>query len=289
MRIVVSQSTDKYLSELKKLDVTDVIISDDYFSSAINTVDKQDMELLTKKIHDNSLECIVRVDRLYQESELDKLKDYLRFLEEISVDSILFSDIAIDSIIKEESLRLKSIYAPETLLTNSLDICQLKNDGIDNCVISKDIPFENMLSIASNVKDYCLLRVFGEILISYGRRRFISAYLRKEDEYKDDYFLQEETREQLLPIVEKQSGTWLYGYCLQSFDELEVIKNSDLVGIIIDEVFKNDEFIVEIVRLHHDLLNNDISIDDALNKLSQLDDREYCSLSEVKQTILEKE
>lgn len=289
MRIIVSQATDKYLSELKKLDVTDVIISDDYFSSAVKGVDKQDIKILTKKIHDNSLECIVRVDRLYQESELDKLKEYLRFLEEISVDSILFSDIAIDSIIKEENLKLKSIYAPETLLTNSMDIWQLKNDGIDNCVISKDIPFENMLSIASEVKDYCLLRVFGEILISYGRRRFISAYLRREDEYKDDYYLQEETRDQLLPIVEKKSGTWLYGYCLQSFNELERIKDSGLVGIIIDEVFKNDDFIIEIVRLHHDLLNKNISIDEALNKLSQLDNREYCSLSEVKQTILEKE
>lgn len=289
MKIVVSQKTDKYLSELKKLDVTDIIISDDHFSSAVNGLNDDELKEMTIKIHDNDLNCIVRVDRLYQESELESLKEYLKYLESISVDAILFSDIALSTIIKEAKLNLKAIYAPETLLTNSYDIEELKNDGIDNCVISKDIPFDNMLDIAHKVKDYCFLRVFGEILISYGRRRFISAYLRKLDEYRDNYFLQEETRTQLLPIVEKENGTWLYGYCLQSFNELEKISESGLTGIIIDEVFKDDDFTIEIVRLHHELLNKKISVEQALERLKQLDDREYCSLSEVKQTILEKE
>ncbi len=289
MKIAVSQKSDKYLSKLKNYDVTDIIISDDHFSSAVKGLDNEGLKEMTSKIHDNDLNCIVRVDRLYQESELEGLKEYLKYLESISVDAILFSDIALNTIIKEDKLNLKAIYAPETLLTNSYDIEELKNDGIDNCVISKDIPFDNMLDIAHKVKDYCFLRVFGEILISYGRRRFISAYLRKLEEYREDYFLQEETRTQLLPIVEKEDGTWLYGYCLQSFKELDKISDSDLTGIIIDEVFKEDDFTLEIVRLHHDLLNKKITVETALERLKEIDNREYCSLSEVKQTILEKE
>lgn len=290
MRIIVSQKSDKYLSELKKLNVTDIIIADDIFSSSADGLDKDNIKKMNEAIHHNNMETIVKVDRLYSQKEIADLTNYLRFLNEIKVDSVLFGDIALKIIIDENNFNLKTIYAPETLLTNSYDIKQLKTDGIDNCIISKDIPLENMLQIIDDNPDYCYLRVFGEILISYGRRRFISAYLREEKEYKDNYFLQEETRDFKMPIVEKTSGCWLYGYCLQSFDILKKINESSAAAIVIDEIFKDDLFILNIVKLHHDILENKIDSKQAMDYLKENDDiSRYCSLADVKQTILEKQ
>ncbi|MDO4378503.1 MAG: U32 family peptidase [Erysipelotrichia bacterium] len=290
MEIIVVQKTKKYLKELKEMNVTDILISDNTFSSAVNFLKNEEIAEMNEAVHDSGMRTIVRVDRLYHQDEINDLKNYLSFLNDIGVDKILCSDIAVTMLIKENDYTMKTIYAPETLLTNSYDVKQLKNDGVDSCIISKDIPFENILRIAKNNPQYCYLRVFGQILISYSRRRFISAYLKKEDEYTDNYFLQEEKRDFLMPIVEKKSGCWLYGYSLESFGQLKEICDSEVKGIIIDEMFQNDLFILEIVKIHRDILDDKIDYKMAVQRLKELDQKSnYGSIAQVKQTALEKE
>ncbi len=290
MVIVASVFEEKSLKALEKLSVTHILVNELNFSSGVNGFDLEGLRSITDKAHQLGLKVIVKADRLFDQSELKKLVSFLEYLEKIEVDEILFSDLTIKMLVDKYNLNLKTIYAPETLLTNKYDVQELKKDGFDCCVISKDIPLADMFEIALSNKDYCYLRVHGPILISYGLRRFISVYLDDFKEYTDNYYLCEENRETKLPIVEKETGTWLYGYTLQSISEINNIFQQPLKGIIFDNMLYDDQYTVEVIKIYKDVLNQKIDYQQALDKLLQLNDEiVYTEISEIKKTALDKE
>ncbi|MGN1399808.1 MAG: U32 family peptidase [Erysipelotrichaceae bacterium] len=290
MKYIVAIKTDKYLKQLKQLNVSDVIVSDSYFSSSTTDYDIEKTLDLIHRVKESGLGCIVRLDRLYDQKELNSLKQYLALLAKNQVDALLFSDIGVKVLVEQMQLNLKTIYAPETLLTNYYDIEVLKNNGLSGCVISKDIPYSEMLAILNQIKGYCYLRVFGEVLISYSKRRFVSVYLDQYQPYKTNYYLQEENRAIKMPLVEKESGFWLYGYMLHSLDKIKEIISSEPAGIILDQVFMDDEYQLEVVKIYNDVSGGIISWQMGYEKLLQLSDKlNYQSISDVKQTVLEKQ
>lgn len=290
MRIVTSVFEEKSLLTLKKLNVTHVLVNELNFSSAIKGFDLKELKNIVNKAHQLQLKVIVKADRLFNQSELDELVTFLKYLATIEIDEILFSDLTIKMLVDEHNLKLKTIYAPETLLTNKYDVQQLQIDGFDSCVISKDIPLVDMFEIVSSNKNYCYLRVHGPILISYGLRRFISVYLDEFKEYTDNYYLKEEHRETLLPIVEKETGTWVYGDTLQSISEINTIFKQALKGIIIDNMLYDDEYTIKVVKIYKDVLEQKIDYEKAMEKLSLLDEKiNYTAISEIKKTALDKD
>ena len=193
MKYIVAIKSDSCLAQLKQLQVNDVIVSDSYYSSSITDNDISKTIELIQKVKNANLGCIVRVDRLYDQKEVEELSQYLLLLEKNKVDALLFS--------------------------------------------------------ADKVNNYCYLRVFGEVLISDSKRRFVSIYLNKYQQYKDGYYLQEENRDIKMPLVEKESGFWLYGYMLHSLDKIKEIVASDYAGIIFDQVFMDDLYQLEVVKI----------------------------------------
>ncbi|NLZ75553.1 MAG: hypothetical protein GX914_03525 [Erysipelotrichia bacterium] len=290
MRIVTSVFEKKSLLTLKKLNVTHILVNELKFSSAIKGFDLDQLKDITNKAHQLQLKVIVKADRLFNQSELNELLIFLKYLEEIEIDEVLFSDLTIKMLIDKHNLKLKTIYAPETLLTNKYDVQQLQIDGFDSCVISKDIPLGDMFEIASSNKDYCYLRVHGPILISYGLRRFVSVYLNEPKEYTENYYLREEHRETLLPIVEKETGTWIYGDTLQSISEIKTILKQPLKGIVFDNMLYDDEYTIEVVKIYKDVLDKKVDCKKAIEKLYLLDEKiNYTDISEIKKTALDKE
>lgn len=290
MRIVTSVFEKKSLLTLKKINVTHILVNELKFSSAIKGFDLDQLKDITNKAHQLQLKVIVKADRLFNQSELNELLIFLKYLEEIEIDEVLFSDLTIKMLIDKHNLKLKTIYAPETLLTNKYDVQQLQIDGFDSCVISKDIPLGDMFEIASSNKDYCYLRVHGPILISYGLRRFVSVYLDEPKEYTENYYLREEHRETLLPIVEKETGTWIYGDTLQSISEIKTILKQPLKGIVFDNMLYDDEYTIEVVKIYKDVLDKKVDCKKAIEKLCLLDEKiNYTDISEIKKTALDKE
>lgn len=290
MRIVTSVFQEQFLTALKKLQVTHILVNELKFSSGIKGFDLQGLKNITEQAHQLNLQVIVKADRLFNQSELPELLAFLQYLDVIAVDEILFSDLTIKMLADQYALKMKTIYAPETLLTNKYDVRQLQLDGFDSCVISKDIPLTEMFDIAASNKDYCYLRIHGPILISYGLRRFISVYLNEFKEYTDNYYLCEEHRETRLPVVEKESGTWLYGYTLQSVNEIVNICQRPLKGIIFDNMLYDDEYTIAVIKIYEDVIGQKLDSQKALEKLMQLNEKIiYTDISEIKKTALDKE
>jgi len=290
MDIMVSLHTAEFLEQLKNFDVTHVMVNDESFSSGSTGLSLPQLKEMVEKIHTYGFKAVVKVDRLYDQSEIEELKSYLRFVDECHGDMVLFSDITIKVLVEKLGLQLECIYAPETLLTNQYDVQQLKEDNFSGCVISKDIPLTDVYDIAQFNPGYCFIRAHGPILISYSKRRFISVYLNDYKEYRDSYYLKEENREVKLPIIEKEKGCWVYGYTLESFEEISNIAGKPFRGIIVDNILSDDQYTLKCVELYNAVLKGAMDSSTALERLKELDQNiEYTSINDIKKTFLEKE
>ena len=263
------------------------IMADRQFSSS---PDCNDLKECVRQAHLISRNLFVRCDRLYEQQELPELRQFLKMIDEIKADGIIYSDIGVFKLMGELGVPYRGIYAPETLLTNYYDIEDLKNDGVDSCIISKDIPLQDVYDIAEKCPDYCYIRIHGPVLIAYSRRRYISSYLQKEDEYTEGYFLQEETRKTLLPIIEKEEGSWLYGTVLQSLSVFSEMLQKPFEGFIIDNICEDAEQTLRILDLYKEAALGKQQGTVALRKLlSENGDKEYTAIEDVRKTWLDKE
>ena len=260
------------------------IMADREFSSSY---DRNDLAECIRTAHLAGRKLYVRCDRLYDQTELGALEHFLQDLEVWGADGIIYSDIGVFTLLQKLKVSYKGIYAPETLLTNYHDISDLKNDGVDGCVISKDIPLQDVIETAQKCPDYCYLRIHGPILIAYSHRRYIASYLQEDCEHSEGYFLQEETRDTLLPLVEKKEGSWLYGTVLQSLNAIQVLEEQPLASFIVDNVFDEDEETLKILELYKQVIDGKLEGSRALSQLDQ--GKEYTAIEEVRKTWLDKE
>ena len=259
------------------------IVADRQFSSS---ADCNDLKESVINAHRIGRKLYVRCDRLYEQQELPDMEEFLKFVDEIKADGIIYSDIGVFKLMKKLGVSYQGIYAPETLLTNYFDIEDLKNDGVDGCVISKDIPLQDVYDIAERCPDYCFLRIHGPILIAYSRRRYIASYLQNEEEHTDGYFLQEETRDTLLPLVEKKEGSWLYGTVLQSLSVYSEMLKKPFRGFIIDNINEDDEKTLKVLELYRQAAQGKDVLNELLLENSEM---EYTAIEDVRKTWLDKE
>ncbi len=263
------------------------VVAEKKFSSSASDCD---IEKAVNVIHEAGYKAYVKVDCLYQQFQLHDLEEYLLKLDETGVDGIIYTDIGVFKLINKLNVSFRGIYAPETLLTNWYDISDIRSDGIDNCVISKDITFDDVCYIADKCPDYCFIRIHGPVLLAYSRRKYISSYLQKEAEYLDGYFLQEETRDTRLPIIEKEYGSWLYGMTLQSIRTIKKLCQKEFAGFIIDNVIFDDEYTVKTAEIYSALMDNMISEEEAFRQLTDAYRKtEYTGMEEIRETWLDKE
>ncbi|MBE6125752.1 MAG: hypothetical protein E7186_05425 [Erysipelotrichaceae bacterium] len=260
------------------------IMADRMFSSSY---DQNDLKECIKAAHRLNRKLYVRCDRLYDQNELEALEGFLVNISEWGADGIIYSDIGVFSLLEKLSISCKGIYAPETLLTNYRDIADLKDDGVEGCVISKDIPLDDVIEIAENCPEYCYLRIHGPILIAYSHRRYIASYLQEDREHAEGYYLQEETRDTRLPLVEKKEGSWLYGTVLQSLNVIKMLEEKPFAGFIVDNVFDDDEETLRILDLYEKVIKGTLDGRTALNQLDG--SREYTAIEDVRKTWLDKE
>ncbi|MBR0138515.1 MAG: U32 family peptidase [Erysipelotrichaceae bacterium] len=275
------------LEALKERKVTAVIVNGNGFSSFD---DATDIKALKEECEKIGLKVWVRMDCLYEEKEIDDVRRYLHYLDEIKVEGVMFTDLAVNEIALQDGLSFKRTYTPETLLTNTYDVSLLCED-MDYCVISQDITLKDIMEIIDGNRDRCMLRIHGPILLSYSKRHFISAYLKdKKDEYRDGYYLIEETRTNKMPIVQGERGTWLYGNVLESLSEIKMLNESPLAALIIDNNLYGESYNLAVIDLYNAVAEGKIDHDEAYEKLRELDPEiGYTELSNVQESWLDKE
>ncbi len=205
------------------------------------------------------LRLFVNMMRMIHEEDLDALAHFLRYLKEIDIDGIYYADEGVYELAREIGIEDRLIYQPETLVTSWADVQFYKQLGIQSICLAHELSLEEIEEIAQKEQDIEIL-IDGYFSILYSRRHLIKNYMhhleKKTDQKRFD--LIENTREERLPVLEEESGTFVFSARpIQSYNQIQDLQKAGVHRFRIDSIFSTDAETIEKVQIYKKLLDGE--------------------------------
>ncbi len=207
---------------------------------ALRSISSFDLTMIRELRSQTDKNIYVNCMKLIHNHEIEALTSYLIELAAIGVDYIIFGDFAVQQIINENELKLKSIYSTETTITNQYFSSFATEIGAAGIDLAKEITFKEIKEITEHKEGIVLANIHSHIYMYQSVRKMLTNYgtIQKQN-YTDDreYYLYDEERDVHYPIVENEQGTHL----LASNDICMINQLEKLLSIAID-AYKIDAF-----------------------------------------------
>jgi len=263
MRIAVTPFNVASIRELSDNGADIFIIGNEQFAnrlvSSFSTIEISEANDLIKSLNKK---IYINLNLIIHNEDLDNVKEFLDFLNELNVDGIIFGDLSVYQLAKKINLIDKLIYSPETLNTNYYDPVYWSNKGILGLTISKEITLEDISIIAKNSDIEISLIGHGHLNMFHSRRPLIENFLKYTDSEYEEFYenrnlrLVEEIRDESYPIFQDSHGTHIFREkSLESFIEVNDLSKM-LEVFIIDGIFKNTSYLVEVLKNYKTLLSS---------------------------------
>lgn len=212
------------------------------------------IKALNKKI-------FINVNKIFQEVELESLKEYLLFLKKLNVDAILFSDFAVLKLCQELLIDNKCILYHETYPTNTNDLEVLLSLNIKGVIMSKEVEIETLKN-ATRFNNVGMI-AFGHVEIFNSKRKLLETYsnqhkLNKELVNSYEVKVKEMTRDNLYPLFQDQNGTNIFtNFVYSALKDFKELNELNMQYFIIDSIFLDQEYIIEVLNIFNKLRNNE--------------------------------
>lgn len=177
----------------------------------------------------------VVINKMIFNNELDSLFKVLKELENIKVDGVFFYDLAVLSLVKENSLNLNLIYNATHMVTNSDTINLYYDLGVKGAYLSNEITKNEVLNIRSNTKSDLFILLLGNPVVAMSRRSLLTSYFANKNKSKSDLITIKEPKSgQGFLVKEDNNGTtFFYNRRLNLSNVYKELKDSGInYGIV---------------------------------------------------------
>lgn len=182
--------------------------------------DNETLADAVKYAHDNGVKVYVTCNTLPRNDEIDKLPEYLKFLESINVDAIIASDIGVLSLIKKYIPNMEIHISTQAGIVNYQTALAFYEMGAKRVVLARELSMDEISEIRKHIPDDMDIEVFvhGAMCMSFSGRCLISNYLTGRDANRGEcaqpcrwgYYLVEEKRpNEYYPIFEDDKGSYI--------------------------------------------------------------------------------
>ena len=215
--------------------------------------------------HARQRKIYVTVNIFAHNDDIDKLVDYLRFLDEIKVDALIISDLGVFNLAKENT-NLDLHVSTQANITNYKTVQVWKKLGASRVVLAREL---SQLEI-SEIKQKCDMElemfVHGAMCISYSGRCYLSHYLTGRDGNKGacthscrwKYNLVEEKRPgEYFEVDEDEHGAYVMNskdLCL--LPHLDKIINCGVNSFKIEGRMKSVNYVASTVKVYREAIDS---------------------------------
>ncbi len=198
-----------------------VYLSGREFGMRSSTVSFDDETLKTavETTHAKGAKIYVTCNTLPREDELERLPDYLAFLQEIGVDALIIADLGVMRLAGRYAPRLERHVSTQLGVINSATANVLYDMGADTVVLARETPLEDIRRIrAETPKDLRIESfVHGAMCVSFSGRCLLSNYMTGRDANRGQcaqpcrwkYHLVEEKRPGEYFEISEDGGTYI--------------------------------------------------------------------------------
>lgn len=182
-----------------------------------------DNEQLTKAVdyaHQNDVKVYLTCNTLPRNDDIDKLPQYLKFIESIGIDAVIASDIGVLSLVLEHTPNMEIHISTQAGVVNYQTANAFYKMGAKRVVLARECSITEIAEIRRKIPADMDIEVFvhGAMCMSFSGRCLISNYLTGRDANRGEcaqpcrwgYHLVEEKRpDDKFPIFEDEKGTYI--------------------------------------------------------------------------------
>lgn len=256
MKLALHLNSTRYLYDYLSMGVELFVVGGKYSSGHVLDLSLTEIKEVKEKCQNQKV--YVLVNGLYDEYELEGLEEYLKELNNIHVDGLLFQDFGVLTIVKENAYSFDMMYSPDTLNTNGMTLDVLSHYGVTSAFVSRVIPMQEQLLIKEQTSIPLMIQAHGVEYIAASKRELLSTYKQATNKVfssnkENKIVLKPRNSEYECYVYEDERGTHVYScsrlYTLDLLNTLEVFDY-----LYIETLFMSETEAIEVTSIYSDCM-----------------------------------
>lgn len=222
------------------------------------------VEEATKLIHAADKKVYVAVNALFHNDRLEALDEYLKEMQRIGVDALIFGDPAVIVAVRELGITIPLHWNPETTATNYFQVNYWGERGSKRAVLARELSIDEVIEIKENTKHEIEVQVHGMTCMFQSKRSLLGNYFLYRDEAMQienrkenkNMFLHDKERKNKYPIYEDLNGTHIFSpndMCI--IEELNELFEAGIDSLKIDGVLHSFDYVVTMTMLYRQAID----------------------------------
>lgn len=230
---------------------------------------RDEVKAAIDQAHAANKKVYVAMNAIFHNEKVDELEDYLKFLEEVKADAVVFGDPAVLMAAKQVTPNMPLHWNTETTATNWFTCNYWGRKGAKRAVLAREINMDTIVEMKENAEVELEVQVHGMTCMFQSKRTLLGNYfeyqgksMEIEKHWADkSLFLHDKERENKYPIFQDENGTHIMSpndICI--IDELAEMIDAGIDSFKIDGVLKSSEYIIEVTKKYRKAI--DLCVED---------------------------
>ena len=257
--IIISYPTNENFNLIKKTEVNGFIIGIEGFSENFNNyVNESDLKGTVNKIN-KEYKTYIMLNKMYFNKEIDGLKALLKKINDLDIEAIIFQDIAVFNIVKENNYDINLIWCGK-MVTNSNTINFYEKRGLYGYMTTPQITIDEFIKIRKNTTSNAIIKLFGYTNMATSSRSLITNYFENfniKNNPKKKYYMYEKITDNYYPIIESNNTNFFSSKALNGLLEYKKLLNQNLdFEVFLDDYMINEKSFYNILEAFIALKNH---------------------------------
>ncbi|MBO6145292.1 MAG: U32 family peptidase [Bacilli bacterium] len=227
-----------------------------------------------EEINKKNIKSYIMLNKVYFNDDIDGLIKLLKKISKLDVEAIIFSDIAIFNIVKENNLDINLILSNK-MVTNSRSINFYEKRGLYGYITTPEITIDEFIDISKNTSSKAFVKLFGYNNMATSSRALITNYFKYIKSDKDPskkYYMHEKISDEFYPIIEDGNTNFFSSKIMNGLKEYKKLINNNInCTIILDDYLIEENAFYNIIEAFVALKNHPDD-DSFADKLKQVID-----------------
>ncbi|MCM3388017.1 U32 family peptidase [Ureibacillus chungkukjangi] len=262
--LVTPKSVD-HISALIEMGADAFVIGEQQFGLRLaGEFSVSDVEKATKLIHEAGKKVYVAVNAIFHNDRIDALDNYLKEMQRIGVDALIFGDPAVVVAVRELEITIPLHWNPETIATNWFQANYWYERGAKRTVLARELSLDEVIEIKENAQPEIQVQIHGMTCMFQSKRSLLGNYFLYRDEVMEienrkankNMFLHDKERKNKYPIFEDVNGTHIFSpndMCL--IDELTELFEAGIDSLKFDGVLHTEGYINTVTNCYRQAID----------------------------------
>lgn len=230
------------------------------------TVDLEYIRNLYLKLKAKGKQLFIALNKNFHNNELSGVQEIMKKLADIKINGILYYDVALVQIKRENAIDIPLIWGAEHLTTNYATMNYWHQFGVDFVYVSGEITKKEILEIRNHTKMKMIVPLFGHLPMFVSERHEIKNYLTHFhlNNQSSIYYMEKEGKR--YPVIDNKEGTFVYSsFILNGYQEYLEFKNAGIDYALLNENFIERGIFLKVLDIFQNENGSDVEIDELCN------------------------